>query len=232
MSEKTLVALGKKILGLALIFNSLVSLISALSIMYSQYVGLCPSSLYKPYLPDISLFWFVALASTLNIIPAKMLGKVTLKRILFHHYVYGFLSILLYIFLAAAFSLIHTSTLIVPLYYNIQSGETFMILLLYWGITLVIDDISDVSPRIARILNHIWEKARKINKPIMATHLISSFITIYIVLCMSLWHIKNGFLTNSSILLNFMSAPFIVNLLITSLYGLKIAGNKMWLKYH
>ncbi len=228
MLKKTLIALGKKVLSLALIFNFVVSLISSLSVLYSQYWGIFREDLYKPYLVDSSLFWFIVLTSILNIIPARMLGKVNIRRILFHHYVYGFLSILIYIVLSILFSLLHTSNFIA---FQYQDSQPFMVLLLYWGITLIIDDMPDVSPKILHILNRIKKEVHKINGLIMKIHLISSFVSIYVAICTFLWYFENNFLIGNYSLLDFTYTLFVINLFITAIYGLKIAGKRTWLKY-
>ncbi len=223
MFKKTLVILGRKALSLALIFNFIASLISSLSILYSHYLGKSHEELYKPYLADGSLFWFVVLTSVLNIVPARMLGKVNIRRILFHHYVYGFLSIFISVILSILLSLLHVS--------NFQYSQSFIILLLYWGITLIIDDMPDVSPIILRILNRIKKEVYKMDKMIAKVHLISSFISTYVATCIFLWYFGNNFLAGNYPLLDFTYSLFIVNLFITALYGLKTAKKGIWLKY-
>jgi len=231
MFKKTLMTLGKKVLSLALIFNFVVSLVSSLSILCGQYLGTFRKDLYKPYLVDSSLFWFIALTSTLNIVPARMLGKVNIRRILFHHYVYGFLSLLIYIVLWMLFSLLHIPNLTVFPHYEFQSYQSFTTLFLYWGITLIIDDAPDISPRILHILNRIRREICKVNRLIMKVHLVSSFVSIYIATSIFLWHFENDFLMGNYSLLDFTYILLIVNLFITALYGLKIARRGTWLKY-
>jgi len=88
-------ALGRKILCLAVIFNSILNMLFAGDILYMFYLSGSKWRPYWPYRLDKSLLWFTITASFLNIITAKSLGNVDLKRIKFHHYFYGFISVLI-----------------------------------------------------------------------------------------------------------------------------------------
>ncbi|MEM2341698.1 MAG: hypothetical protein QXX94_03615 [Candidatus Bathyarchaeia archaeon] len=222
MSRETLVALGKKAIGLTLIYNSIVSLLSSISILCGAYMGFSAGFISSPYSISSLPFLFVVLTSMLNIVPAKIIGKVNLRRILFHHYVYGILSIVVYF----AFT-------ILPFLTNkfIPSGyQAYLSLLLYWGLTLMIDDLADISPRIAHFLDRVKRKVKEMGESIQNVHLISNFISSYAVIQVLLWSFKEGFLLSYNPFLGTLHILLIANLLITALYGLKIYKEKIWLK--
>ncbi|MBS7648635.1 hypothetical protein KEJ17_03190 [Candidatus Bathyarchaeota archaeon] len=230
MSQEKLTALGKKILSLTLIFSSIASLVSSLSVTYGVLSGYVSSALYKPYLIDTSLLFFAALTGILNIAPARIMGKVNVKRVLFHHYVYGFLSILTYFISAALSPILYLFSSLNPYLYDTQVNQVLMVLLLYWGITLVIDDISDISPRIERLLGSIGNRIRKISKMILWVHLVSSIISTYATISVFLWYFNSGFPVNGSLLTDFAHVLFIASLSLTTIYGLKMVWGRVWLK--
>jgi len=234
MSE-ILAAIGRKVLSLTLIFNSIISLISAANMLASFYMNGCGWRPFSPYLIEGSLFWFVILTSLMNIVPAKIVGKVNIKRILFHHYVYGFLvssiSLLSMVLFAPAYLLVlltpslgfQTSGLqTIPLY-----ASFFFV---YGGLTLVIDDINDVSLRVRRSLDKLKMRICKSGKMLQTMHLCSSLVSIYIVICSLLWYFENIFWIKNSPLLNIAHIIFMLNLLVTSLWGLKAVKEKLWLR--
>lgn len=222
MSRETLVALSKKAIGLTLIHNSVASLLSSISILCGAYMGFSAGFIPSPYSISNLPFLFVVLTSMLNIVPAKIIGKVNLRRILFHHYVYGILSITVYF----AFT-------ILPFLENkfIPSGHhIYLSPLLYWGLTLIIDDLADISPRIARFLDSVKRRVKEISEPIQKVHLISSFISVCAVIQVLSWSFKEGFLLSYNPFLGTLHILLTVNLSITALYGLKICKEKTWLR--
>jgi len=89
------VSFGKKFFSLALIFNSLLSMVCAIGILSGYYASQPHWKLYQPYLIDGSLFWAIILASIINIFPVTTIGRVNTPRLWFHHYVYGFVVLIL-----------------------------------------------------------------------------------------------------------------------------------------
>ncbi|OYT45887.1 hypothetical protein CW711_04600 [Candidatus Bathyarchaeota archaeon] len=215
-------ALGKKTLGLALIFNSLISLTSALRILSGFYAARPWWRPFSPYLLDGSLFWAVIPASILNIAPARVLGRVKIRRFLFHHYVYG-----LFVTLVSTAS-VHLSMAIpssqspLRLSYGRLNGltpyvETFFI---YGGLTLLLDDISDISPRVKSFLRWLGEIAERFCKPIRASHALCSLASIYISLSIGLWFCRNRWVDLWS--LDAMSyIVLMASILVTGIFGLR-----------
>lgn len=216
-------AILKKAVSLTLIFNSVASLLSSIGVLCGIYVGVSFIFICSPRsLENLPLF-FVAVTSILNIAPAKTIGRVNLKRIVFHHYVYGLLSIAAYFALSIP-HLIPAGT------FSLGGYQAYASLFLYWGLTLTIDDLADVSPRIANLLNLIGKGVRKAGQLIQKVHLLSSLISVYAAIHVLICSLKSGFLLIDSPFLGLLHTLLMVNLLITAVYGLKICGEKVWLK--
>ncbi len=226
-------ALCKKILGLALIFNSIVSLISAANILYGFYQSRLFWQPYSPYLIEGSLFWFVILTSTLNLVPAKLTGKVDLRRFLFHHYVYGFLVILaslslIVLFMPACIFMVLEPSIGLEME-GFQSVLSYAILFfIYGGLTLIIDDIYDISMRVSRIFDRIKTRMQRLGRMLQTVHLCSSVITIYIAACVAIWCFKNYFLMIDWPLLSLAHIIFTSSMLVNSFCGLKAVKERMW----
>jgi len=231
--SKIVAAIGRKLLGLALIFNSIVSLTSAANILASFYINRFSWQPFSPYLIDGSLFWFVILAAVLNIVPAKLVGKADIKRVLFHHYVYGFLSIFttlaLVVLLAPAcifILLVPSSGFQVNCFQNIATYAGLFFL--YGGLTLIIDDMYDISLRSGRIFDKARRRIRGLGRTLQAIHLSSSLISIYITVCAILWCLENRVLLENWPLWELANILFTANLLVTGIWGLKVAKEKLW----
>ena len=204
---------ARKIISLFIMFNSLVSVISSLSIVYSVFAGYASNSVYKPYLFSTFLLISLTLTGALNIVPARIMGRVNIRRFLFHHYVYGFIALLISF----------TVALLSPLpFYNLA-----YLAMLYLSITLILDDISDISPKIRNFLDNLKARVSGLSGVIMQIHMVSSVIAAYVTSSIILWHIGNGFPAVDGIL----HAAFIANISITTAYGLGISWGKTWIKH-
>ncbi len=231
MSE-TSSAIGRKVLSLALIFNSVLGLISAANLLAKFYLSNCEWRPYSPYLIDGSFLWAVILAAVLNIVPAKLVGRVNMKRFLFHHYVYGFMassvSLLVMVFHKPA----HLLLLVMPSLGSARGLQTIPVyaglFFVYGGLTLVIDDIHDVPLRMGRMLDKLKKAALKSGRLLQAMHLCSSLISIYILACIFLWFLENGLMTESWSLWHMSHIVFMSNLLVMSLLGLKAVKGGSW----
>ena len=191
--------LRRKALSLALMFNSVVSLVYAAEMLASVYMSRYGWRPYSPYLIDGSVLWMAILAALLNIVPAKLIGKVDIRRILFHHYVYGFLASSISLLLIAFFAPACLFYLLMPsLGFQTISLQTVPVhaglFFVYGGLTLVIDDIGDVSLRFADLLERLSMKARKSSRALQSVHLSSSLMSIYILMCGFLWFLQNSVL--------------------------------------
>jgi len=231
--SKILAKLGRKSLSLALIFNSLISLAAVVNILVVSYLttgGLRP---YSPYLLDGSLFLLVIATAVLNILPAKLVGKVDLGRIWFHHFVYGFLASSISLTLIAIFAPAYILVFLVPsLGFQTTGLQTVMIysdlFFVYGGLTLMIDDIRDVSARLGRTLDKIKLWAYKSNKTLQKVHLISSLATVYVALSVCAWFTENVLLKEMWSIWDFSTIFVAASLLVTGLWGLKAVKAKYW----
>jgi len=193
------------------------------------YAGRLLQYPYWPFLLDGSFFWPVIVTSILNIVTAKVLGNVDLRRIKFHHYFYGFLtSITSFIFLALS-APAYLSILIMPMLIPSVYGSTVMpifiiFFLVYGGMTLMIDDVQDISLRLRRSLDNLKRKIKRIGKTIEIIHVCCSITSIYATLSILLWAFSKGLHFGIS------AGIFALNLLITSIWGLGMAKKRFWLK--
>jgi len=231
--SKIVAAIGRKLLGLALIFNSIVSLTSAANILASFYINRFSWQPFSPYLIDGSLFWFVILAAVLNIVPAKLVGKADIKRVLFHHYVYGFLSIFTTLALVALLAPACIFILLVPSsgfqVHGFQNIATYAgLFFVYGGLTLVIDDMYDISLRSGRIFDKMGRRIRGLGRTFQAIHLGSSIISIYVAMCTVLWCLENNVSLKNWPLWELSNILFTANLFVTGIWGLKVAKEKLW----
>src|SRR3990172_3292717 len=93
--EASIGVILKKIFSLALIFNSLITIAGIAGILYGYYRAYPYWKPFAPYLLDGNLFWFAMAAAAINIFPIASIGRALhTGRLLFHHYVYGFLVLL------------------------------------------------------------------------------------------------------------------------------------------
>ena len=172
--------------------------------------------------------------SFLNIVTAKIIGNVNLRRVRFHHYFYGFITVIvslaLIIMIAPAYLSILLMPILLPSVYNPTSIPISMAFLLtYGGITLVIDDIQDLSVRIRRSLNLLWRRALKFKSKLETLHLCSCISSAYMMLSMfSRFFIDKLFLIET-VIPKISVKIFILNLFISSLWGLEIIKRRFWL---
>src|SRR5512142_1510948 len=133
----------KKVFSLALIFNSLLTVVFAMGLLASYYTLFPQWTPYPPFIVDGKLFWILIPAALFNIFPCVNIGKVHTGRLWFHHYVYGFLVIIAAV-VAAAFILPSglASLLII---YTTDTGVNAGRFLILGGVTLILDDLADVS---------------------------------------------------------------------------------------
>jgi hypothetical protein len=213
---------GKKFFSLSLIFNSLLTVVYAIGILAGFYTILPKWKPYSPYIIDGALFWIIIPAAIINIFPAANIGKVKMGRLWFHHYVYGFLisassATLLTTFTPASLtSLFMANITDAP----INVGRFFIL----GGLTLLLDDLADVSKRLKRVLTCLKANACQKRRIMHAIQYLTSFIFAYFFVGISIYLIQNS---AEATLANFI---LISTLLVTSLTSFGIARNKTWLK--
>jgi hypothetical protein len=216
---RPLLVYGKKLFSLTLIFVSLLGIVYAVGLLTGFYA--LHWTLYTPYLIDGSLFWFLIIASIINIFPATIVGRVKTGRLWFHHYVYGFAVLVP----SAVSLLIFTNVSLISLFMgnmNVTANvERFFAL---GGLTLVLDDLPDVSKATRLILSFMKSKAYQIRQMIHWVQFLMGTISFYIFLCVSA---SVAVHPNWVTLANFI---LIGTLLVTSLTSFASVKRKIWLK--
>jgi hypothetical protein len=169
----------KKMFSVSLVFNALLTItycVGILSGVYGYYNGWQP---FSPYLLDGAFLWVAIAAAIINIYPSAMLGrKLHTGRFLFHHYFYGFIVIacsLVYIVLAIPQYLL-SLFFINDASVAVNIGRFFLL----GGITLVLDDLPDVSERIESHLNWLKTKAYQAGKILAVAQFVCGAVTLYI----------------------------------------------------
>ncbi len=215
-------SLGKKFFSLALIFNSLLSMVCAIGILSGYYAANPHWKLYQPYLIDGSLFWVIILVSIINIFPVTTIGRVNTPRLWFHHYVYGFAVLLL----SVVFVMMFTSIPLVSLFtanitdipFNI--GRFFVL----GGLTLVIDDFPDISRRARFVLSLVKAKVYRWRRLFHVIQGLMAFASLYFFLCVSVW------LTQNPQGVTLANLILVGTLLVTTVTAFGILNRKVWLK--
>ena len=203
-----------------MIFNSLLSIVYAIGLLTGYYVYKWP--LYQPYLINERLFWVLILASIINIFPSAVVGQVKTGRLWFHHYVYGFIiSALAIIFTimwapVSLFSLFTTYTTNV----SVNVGRFFAL----GGLTLIVDDLPDVSNVLRRALSFLKLKTYQGRRIMHVTQSILSFFSVYLLVAVALSFINNPLEATIANLI------FFANLLAASLISFGIVKQKIWLQ--
>lgn len=180
---------GRKVFSMALIFNSLLSISSALGILsgfYSAY------SLWKPFAPFLlngNLFWVIVAGAVINIFPAAFIGKVHTGRLWFHHYVYGGV-----VFLASAAGIVlFTSASLLTVFFNYTTNVSVNIgrFFLLGGLALLIDDLPDTHKVTWRSLKWLKSKACQTQKILHWLQFFIGLAALYFSGAISLFLIEN-----------------------------------------
>lgn len=214
--------IAKKIFSISLILNALITLATVAQIIFYHYRSFPYWQPYSPYIFNGSIFFLVIIAALLNIYPSARLGRTLhTGRLLFHHYVYGFLVLLFSIAFIVTFTSVSLFSLF--LVYNqtvaVNAGK-FLFLV---GFALVLDDLPDVSKRIDSTLNKCKSKAYSARKVLHVLQLVTGLVSFYVFLAVSLWTTQHPELALPAA---FTSGTF----LITSLTCIAFIKRKEWLK--
>jgi hypothetical protein len=174
----------------------------------------------------------VIVTAVLNILPAKFIGKVDIERILFHHYVYGLLASSISLTLMIIFAPTYIFVLLMPfLGFHTTGLQKIMIysglFFVYGGLTLMIDDIHDVSLRLGRALDRLRLRAYKSGRTLQRVHFISSLATVCTAVFIGAWFLETGVLETGSLWSVSKMFPA-TSLLITGLWGLKAVKANYW----
>ncbi len=179
-------------------------------------------TLYPPFLVDANLFWIVIAVSIVNIFPAATLGRVHTGRLWFHHYVYGFLVLgvsavlLLMLSRVSIFALLTGNITDI----SVNAGRFFVL----GGITLLVDDLPDVSTHIHSVVRWMKRGAYRARRILHAAECFLGFVSVYFFLCVSLYMVQNpGMATLANLILA-------GTLLVTSVFSFAVVKRKIWLK--
>jgi hypothetical protein len=174
---------GRKIFSLALIFNSLLSIIYAVGLLRGYHVE--GWNLYPPFLINGAFFWVLVIASILAIFPVAKIGQVKTGRLWFHHYVYGF-------FVSAVSTVSLMTFTSVPLIYVFTTNTTNTIVNLgrfffLGGLTLFLDDLPDVSKRLRRGLCYLRQQVFRGRKVIHGVQFLISVLSLYLFIAIGVY---------------------------------------------
>lgn len=221
--------LCKKTFSLSLIFNALLTIACSVGILAGFYWYFPEWNPFHPYVFNGNVFWVAIAAATLNIFPSALIGrKLKTGRFLFHHYVYGFLVIAFASLYVIAFSPVPLSKIffVDNTSIAVNTGRFFLL----GGVTLVLDDLPDVSKRIDSALNWLKTKVLRGQKFVVAAQVVSGVVSLYIFGAVTIGMLYSPeWLTLANVLL-------ILTLLITGVTSFIFVKNKVWhkagLKHH
>jgi len=180
----------KKTFSLSLVFNALLTVACAVSILGGFYWFYQNWQPFFPYLINGNLFWIVIAAAVLNIFPSALLGRaLKTGRFLFHHYFYGFLVLfaaIIYVITLTSASLL-TIFLVDNTSVTVNIGRFFIL----GGFTLVLDDLPDVHKTVDSALNRLKLKAKNGGKIISLAQLLTGAVSFYVFLAVFLGMAQN-----------------------------------------
>lgn len=175
----------KKIFCLALIFNSLVTIAGVAGLIFGYYMAYPYWQPYAPYLLNGNLFWLALAAGLINIFPSATIGRTLhTGRFLFHHYVYGFMVLLV----TSVFVMFFTSVPLISLFLidssslGVNVGRVFFLA----GLTLLLDDLPDISKRVEPALNWTKAKAYQARKTVHVLQFVTGGFAFYCCLSITL----------------------------------------------
>ncbi|MCW3999300.1 MAG: hypothetical protein NWE93_03580 [Candidatus Bathyarchaeota archaeon] len=221
MTLRYLPILGKA-LGLALIFNSLLTAAYGVT-LFNMFGRFFPAGQeYYPLLLSGNIFLVVALVGLLNVVPCTLLSRTfETGRFLFHHYVYGALVIA-----AATIYLIFLpfdvwTTFLV---YNTQPTVNVARVLILVGAAMIVDDLPDVHPSINTALMWTKQKAAPTSGVLSVLHLVAAGASVYVAAVMAFLMIQHPSMANTANLI------LTLNLTLTCIIAFVALKKDAWTK--
>ena len=211
----------KKVFSLALIFNSLLTVVFAMGLLASYYALFPYWTPYPPFIFDGRLFWLLIPAALFNIFPCVNLGKVHTGRLWFHHYVYGFLVIIAAI--AATALLLPSGMSSLFTIYTTDAGVNACRFLIVGGVTLVLDDLADVSERLQSGLKFVKTKAHRNGRILHLVQLGLGFVALYFLGAITIY------LTQHQDEITLANSILVGSIVITVLTSFANVKRKVWL---
>jgi len=212
----------KKIFSLALIFNALITIAIVVGILFGFYRAYPYWKPFSPYLIEGNIFWLAIAAAMINIFPSACIGRALhTGRFLFHHYIYGFLVLLF----ASLFVVFFTPVSLIDIFLitssdlAINTGRFFILA----GLTLLLDDLPDVSERIESMLNWVKTKACQARRVLHVLQIVTGLVSLYLLVSILITTTLNpeGIVNNIFL---------ISSLTITVITSLAFVKRKAWLK--
>jgi hypothetical protein len=221
MMDTSKMRYAKKVFSLALLFNAFLTLEYAVQILFGFYSSYPNWRPFPPFIFNGSIFWAIIPTAVINFFPAVSTGQTKCGRLWFHHYVYG----LVVAMVAGGSLLIFTSIPPLDLFtrnitdVNVNIGRFFVL----GGLTLVVDDLPDVSGLIRKFTNYLKSNAYKRRKALHLAQLILGFVSLYICSAIVGYILidNRGFTLANSILIG--------TLLVTSLTSFASVQRRIWL---
>jgi len=205
----------RKTVSWVLTFNCLLSVLLAVGFLVMFYAA--HWKLYQPFLLNANLLWVPVLASMLNFFPIASFGHVKVRRLGFHHFVYGF------VIVAASFVFMSVSLFnlfvinIRDLRFNV--GRVFVLV----GLTLIVDDFADISDWTKMGLRFMKSMVYGRRRVVHVVQGLLSLVTFGVFLCIFVW------LTQNPRGVNLANVALEGSLLVTSLTGVLSVCKKVWL---
>jgi uncharacterized membrane protein len=213
---------GKKLFSLALIFNALLTVVFAIGLLASYYTLFPTWMPYPPYILNGQLFWILIPAALYNIFPSVNIGKVHTGRLWFHHYVYGFIVAGLALILTAVFG--QGGILSMFTIYTTDVGVNTERFFLLGGLTLVIDDLPDVSKGLKSGFKSLKSSAQQHGKLLHAVQVVMGFLALYFFLAISIYIPQHS---DEATLANLILLGTLFITVVTAFANVK---RKVWLK--
>jgi hypothetical protein len=171
--------LCKKLFSLSLVFNALLTITCCAGIIAGFLVWYPDWQPFYPFLFSGSVFWVVIAAAAINIFPSALLGrKLHTGRFLFHHYFYGFLVLACAALFVVFFSPVSLFTIFIVNDTSalVNVGRFFLL----GGLTLLLDDLPDVSKNLESGLNRMKTGAYRVRKAIVALEVATGVFSLYL----------------------------------------------------
>ena len=213
----------KKIFSVSLVFNALLTIGCISGIIagfYWYYNGWHP---FSPYLISGNLFWVAIAAAVINIFPSAGLGRsLHTGRFLFHHYFYGILVLVFSAIYVSFFTSVNLLNIFLVNDTSVQVNVGRFFLL--GGLTLLLDDLPDVSARMESSLNWLKAKAGQGARIMSAVQIVCGAVSFYIFTAVVLSVYSNTqFVTFANLML-------IGTLFITSVTSFIFIKRSVWQK--
>jgi hypothetical protein len=206
----------RKLVSLALTFGCLLSILLVVGFLVGFYTA--QWKLFEPFLLNANVLWLTIPVAVMDFFPIASFGHVKVRRLGFHHFVYGLAIV--------AGSSVLTSVTVFNVFslgirdVKLNVGRGFILV----GLTLIVDDFADISDRTRTALRVMKSKLYQKRRVIHAVQGLLSCVTFYVFLCATVW------LTQNPKGINLANLTLTSTLLVTSLTGFGSVRKRIWLR--